>query len=72
VDLYDGPTMPRGALAKPFLRQLRGILEPGGLAVFNLLLVRRLAEYVRRLGQVFQVVRAVDVDFNVVVHCKPK
>lgn len=69
VDLYDGLQLARGALAKPFLRQVRGLLAPGGRASFNLVLNRRLPRQIHRLTQVFRVLETVDAGLNLVVHC---
>lgn len=70
VDLYDGLQPAKGFLAKPFLRRVRALLNPGGLAVFNLVLGRRLPKHLHRLMEVYQVVTPIDVEFNVVVHCR--
>lgn len=70
VDLYDGPTLARGALAKPFLRRVRALLSPSGCAVFNLVLTRRLPQQLRRLTEAFRVTRTVDVELNLVVFCQ--
>ena len=50
VDLYRGDSMTHGVLGKPFLRGLRTLLEPRGLAVFNLFLERRVAD--RKYGKI--------------------
>ena len=72
VDLYDGLQPAKGFLAKPFLRRLRALLEPGGLAVFNLILGRRLPKQLHRLMEIYQIPKTIDVDFNVVVHCRAR
>jgi spermidine synthase len=69
VDLYDGLQLARGALAKPFLKQLHGLLAPGGAALFNLTMNRRLPRQLHRLSQVFRVTRTVDAGLNLVVRC---
>ena len=71
VDLYDGLQPAKGFLAKPFLRKVRSLLNPGGMAVFNLILGRRLPKQLHRLMEIFHVPKTVDIDFNVVVHCRP-
>jgi spermidine synthase len=72
VDLYNGLQPARGFLAKPFLRRVRALLSPGGLAVFNLVLGRRLPKQLHRLMEVYPIVRPIDVDFDVVVHCRAR
>jgi spermidine synthase len=70
VDLFVGPALVARALGKPFLKSLRRILEPQGTLVYNLTLTRRLPRHLDRLKQVFRVERAVDIEFNVVVHLR--
>lgn len=70
VDLYRGEQMARGVLAKPFLRQLRALLQPRGRVVFNLFATRRTPEQVHRLSQVLHVLTQITVEDNVVVHCR--
>ena len=67
VDLYVGPELVTQALGKPFLRDVRRCLAPGGVAVYNLVLSRRLPKYLHRLAQVFRVDHVRDVELNVVV-----
>jgi spermidine synthase len=70
VDLFDGADLARGALAKPFLREIRRLLTASGVAAFNLMLSRRLPRQLHRLGEVFRITKAVDEGLNVVVHCR--
>lgn len=70
VDLFVGPVLVTRALGKPFLKALKNILEPGGTVVYNLTLSRRLPRDLARLRQVFHIDRAIDVDFNVIVHLR--
>ena len=69
VDLYRGAELERGALARPFLRALKKLLLPGGLAVFNLFRDRRTARRLHRLQQVFPWAEAQTVGKNVIVRC---
>lgn len=71
VDLFDGPRLARGVVARPFLRQLCGLLSPGGTVTFNLPLDRRNHERLHRLRTVFGVVRPTVIEKNVVVSCRP-
>jgi spermidine synthase len=70
VDLYRGGQIPRGVLSKAFLRQLHGLVSPGGCVTFNLFAGRRLTDQLRRLARVFRVQRQVAVGKNVVLHCR--
>ena len=70
VDLFRGGELPRGVAATPFLRDVRRLLEVGGLAAFNLTRDRRAATRIHRLGRVFCVEKRILVGFNVVVHCR--
>lgn len=69
VDLYRGAELERGALARPFLRQLRGLLLPGGVAFFNLFRDRRTGRRLHRLRQVFPWATEEPIGKNVVVRC---
>src|SRR5436853_429754 len=53
VDLYRGAELERGALTRPFLRQLRALLLPGGIAFFNLFRDGRTGRRAHRIRQVF-------------------
>lgn len=55
VDLYRGDSMAHGMVGKPFLRGLHTLLEPRGLAVFNLFYERRVDDRVRRIGRLLEV-----------------
>ncbi len=70
VDLFVGSALETRALSKPFLRSLRRLSSDDALVVYNLTLTRRLPRYLDRLALVFRVDKAVDVEFNVVVHCR--
>ena len=70
VDIYLAADLARGALAKPFLREIRKLLSSSGVVVFNLMLSRRLPRQLQRLAEVFRIVRAVDEGLNVAVHCR--
>jgi spermidine synthase len=69
VDLYRGAELDRRVLARPWLRALRALLLPGGLALFNLFRDRRTARRLHRLQQVFPSAVAQTVNKNVVVRC---
>ena len=69
VDLYRGYELERGVLARPVLRQIKRLLLPGGLAVFNLFRDGRTARRLHRLQQVFTWAEAETIGKNVVVRC---
>jgi spermidine synthase len=52
IDLYRGDQLVHGVVGKPFLRGLKTLLEPRGLAVFNLFYERRVDDRIRRIGRV--------------------
>jgi spermidine synthase len=70
VDLFRAGEVPRDVTATPFLRDVRRLLAPGGLATFNLARDGRAASRIHRLGKVFLLEKQVLTGFNVVVHCR--
>jgi spermidine synthase len=52
IDLYRGDRLVHGVIGKPFLRGLKTLLEPRGLAVFNLFYERRVEDRIRRIGRI--------------------
>ncbi|MHB1004699.1 MAG: spermidine synthase [Chloroflexota bacterium] len=71
VDLFRAGEIPRAATATAFLRDVRRLLTPEGLATFNLARDGRAASRIHRLGRVFYVEGQILMGFNVVVHCRP-
>jgi spermidine synthase len=67
VDLFRGGQMEPGVVRRPFLRRLRALLAPRGLAAFNLFLDRRTATRLHRIERVFRVLRTVPAGKNLVV-----
>lgn len=70
VDLYQGDQMAHGVVGRPFLRHLRALLEPRGLAAFNLFYERRVDDRVRRIERVFRVQGREVVGKNLVLWCR--
>jgi spermidine synthase len=70
IDLYRGDQMVHGVLGRPFLRGLRALLEPRGLAVFNLFDERRVDDRVRRIGRVFDILDRRIAGKNLVLWCR--
>jgi spermidine synthase len=70
VDLYRGAQIQAGIIHRPFLRQLRSLLEPRGLAAFNLARDRQTDTRITRMGRVFRILRTEQVGKNLVVWCR--
>jgi spermidine synthase len=70
IDLYRGDSMPHGIVGKPFLRGLRTLLEPRGLAVFNLFYERRVEDRIRRIGRILTVGERRRAGKNLVLWCR--
>jgi len=67
VDLYRGARLAHGVVGRPFLKALRTLLEPRGVAVFNLFLERRVADRARRIERVFPAVNRRMVGKNILL-----
>jgi spermidine synthase len=70
VDLYRGDQIAHGVVGRPFLRGLRDLLEPRGLAVFNLFDERRVEDRVRRIGRMFDILDRRIAGKNLVLWCR--
>jgi spermidine synthase len=70
VDLFCGHAFQRGALARPFLRQLKTLAGPTGEIAVNFFKDRRSEVYVGRLARVLTIRRVERLVRNVVVHCR--
>jgi spermidine synthase len=70
VDLFCGHAFQRGALARPFLRQLKALAGPTGEIAVNFFKDRRSEVYVGRLARVLTIRRVERLVRNVVVHCR--
>jgi spermidine synthase len=70
VDLYEGGSIVRASLGRPFLRQIRALVTPDGSVVFNLFRDRRVHDRLHRLRQMFAIERTVPVNLNLAVHCR--
>jgi spermidine synthase len=69
LDLFRGGEIPRGVFAKPFLRQLRGLLAPNAPLVVNLFRDGRTQSRLERLQHVFRLREQRPIGKNVVVIC---
>jgi spermidine synthase len=69
VDLYTAGKMAHGVLGATFLRDMRRLLTPEGLATFNLWRSPYLADQMRRLARVFAIQSTAEVDENIIVRC---
>ncbi len=72
VDLFAANAIPGQIFTRPFLKRIRALLAPGGLAAFNFFRDRRTAARVQRLQQVFPRVEVRDSRKNVVAHCRAR
>jgi spermidine synthase len=72
VDLFAADEIPRGVFARPFLKQVRALLMPGGLAAINFFRDRRMKDRVHRIGEVFPRVEVVESRKNVIARCRPR
>lgn len=70
VDLFQGDRLAHGVVGRPFLRALRTLLEPRGVAVFNLFQERRVDDRVRRIERVLRVTGREVVGKNLVLWCR--
>ena len=70
IDLYQGDQLAHGVVGRPFLRSLKTLLQPRGVAVFNLFQERRITDRLRRIERVFRVLDRRLVRKNLVVWCR--
>jgi spermidine synthase len=70
LDLYRGERFVRQELSKPFLRRVRGLLEPSGHVAINLFKDNGRVRRLERLRAVFEVERLVEQGGNLVVHAR--
>jgi spermidine synthase len=70
VDLYHGARPAGGMLSRPFLNDIRRLLHPRGLAVFNLYSAYLNDERMARLQRSFRSIRVVPAASNRIVICK--
>jgi spermidine synthase len=72
VDLFAAGAVPSQIFGRPFLRAVKGLLSPGGLAAVNFFRDRRTADRLERLRRVFPRVTHVDSRKNVVARCRAR
>ncbi len=72
VDLFDAGRIPQGIFARPFLRHLRRLMAPGGLAAVNFFKDRRAATHRHRLESVFPRVTYVESGKNLIARCRAR
>lgn len=70
IDLYRGDQLVHGVVGRPFLRALRTLLTPRGVAVFNLFFERRVEDRIRRIGRVFRIADRRLVGKNLLLWCQ--
>jgi spermidine synthase len=72
VDLFSEGGIPRAAFGRPFLKDVKRLLSPGGLAAVNFFKDRRAPDRVQRLERVFPRVEVVASRKNLVARCRPR
>jgi spermidine synthase len=72
VDLFASDAIPRQIFTRPFLKRIRSLLTPGGMAAINFFHDRRAPDRIRRIEQVFPRVEAVNCRENIVARCRPR
>ena len=72
VDLFAEGQIPRQVFQKPFVRRVKDLLTPGGVAAFNFFKDRNAASRLRRLGALFPHVEVRESRENVVAMCRPR
>jgi spermidine synthase len=70
VDLYTAGKLAHGVLAGPFLRDVARCLTPEGTAIFNFWRGPYLSDQLRRVGRALEVTRTLEVDENILAHCR--
>jgi spermidine synthase len=72
IDLFRGERLIGRALSRPFLRQVRDILEPPGLLAVNMFSDRYASKRIDRLSDLFDIIDKEPVGGNVVVHARAR
>jgi len=72
VDLWADGAIPIAIFQKPFLRRVRELLTPGGVAAINFFKDRRAASRLRRIEAMFPRVEVRQSRENFVVLCRPR
>lgn len=72
VDLFTGGAIPRTVFQKPFLRCVKELLTPGGVAAVNFFKDRRSASRLRRLEAIFPRVELRQSRENFVALCRAR
>jgi len=72
VDLFTDGAIPTAIFQKPFLRRVKELLAPGGVAAVNFFEDRRAASRLRRLEAIFPRVELRQSRENFVALCRPR
>jgi spermidine synthase len=72
IDLFRGPRLIGKALTRPFLRRVRGLLEPPSMLAVNIFSDRQATQRIARIAAVFEVRECIQVGGNVVVHARAR
>jgi spermidine synthase len=72
VDLFRGHQLATRAFGRPFLRRLRGLLEPRGRVAVNLFFDRHERERETRIATLFDIYKNHRVGGNVIIHARKR
>ena len=72
VDLFRGERLAGRTFGKPFLRSIRGLLEPRGRVAVNLFVDRRAPEREARIAVYFDIYQRRRIGGNMVIHARQR
>ncbi|MBM2810885.1 MAG: putative spermine/spermidine synthase protein, spermidine synthase [Chloroflexi bacterium] len=72
VDLFADGRIPPRVFGRPFLREIKRLLSPGGMAAINFFKDRRSASRIARLEAIFPRVAVVTSRENIVARCRAR
>jgi spermidine synthase len=72
VDLFADGQIPSRIFGRPFLKDVKRLLSPGGMAAFNFFTDRRSARRLARLEAVFPRVALVSSSKNTIARCRAR
>jgi spermidine synthase len=72
VDLFTAGQIPSRIFGRPFLKEIKRLLTPGGLAAVNFFKGRRTPQRLARLQAVFPRVSLVKSNENVIARCRAR
>lgn len=72
VDLFADGRIPAGVFGRPFLKEIKRLLSPGGMAAINFFKDRHAPSRIRRLESVFPRVSIITSRENLVARCRAR